>query len=94
MVVDNGVTYEELRGVELSGRSHPVGDIPRAGADWPELVAVESAYAAKYGVDSEHLYDGLHAWVRIDVERELSWDHAKIPEAPGAGPAAPQGISP
>jgi len=92
VMVDDGEAYEELRGVELSGRAHPVGDIPRAGTDWPELEAVESAYAVKYSVAPDHLYDGLHAWIRIEVEREVSWDHAKIPAVQGAKSPAQQGF--
>ena len=44
-------------------------------------LTVESAYGAKYTVPADHMYDGLHAWLRIDVERELSWDHRKIAAA-------------
>lgn len=96
VVVDDGETYEQLRGVELVGRAAPVGEVPRASADRPELDGVEQAYAAKYGVDRDHLYDGHHAWLRVDVERELSWDHRKIPTATGAsaGTTAPaRGVS-
>jgi len=81
VVVDDGEGYEELRGVEIHGRAVPVGEVPRAGADQPELSPVESAYAEKYGIDPGHMYDGRHAWLRVDVERELSWDHRKVPAA-------------
>ena len=81
VVVDDGDGYETLRGISLSGRATPVGEQPRAGLPVPELTAVEAAYGAKYTVPADHMYDGLHAWLRIDVERELSWDHRKIAAA-------------
>src|ERR1700720_4325704 len=37
VVVDAGVEYAELRGVELSGTVVPVGDVPRAATQDPLL---------------------------------------------------------
>src|SRR5438445_8843035 len=38
IVVDDGVEYVELRGVEITGTVEVVGEVPRTGADNPELV--------------------------------------------------------
>ncbi len=81
VVIDDGDTYETLRGIELSGRAAPVGEQPRTGLPEPSLEEVETVYAEKYSIDPDHVYDGLHAWLRIDVDRELSWDHSKIAAA-------------
>ena len=45
VVVDAGVEYTELRGVELSGEVVPVGEIPRAGAPEPVLDQIEHLFA-------------------------------------------------
>lgn len=79
VVVDDGDDYAELRGVELHGEARSVGELPRTGEPVAELVAVEATYAAKYEIDPAGLYDGRHGWIRMDVSRELSWDHRKVP---------------
>jgi hypothetical protein len=89
IVVDNGETFLELHGVELSGRADPVGEIRRAGEPTPELREVELAYATKYAIDPDHMYDGRHAWLRITVEHEVSWDHRKIAADTAYGRAIP-----
>src|SRR5215472_264920 len=48
VVVDAGVEYAELRGVELSGSVVPVGEIPRAGAPDQVLDQIEQLFADKY----------------------------------------------
>jgi hypothetical protein len=81
VVVDAGVHYDELRGVELRGRVEPVGAVPRTGEeDHPELATPERLYAAKYGgrSDESMYHDGRHAWLRLTPDKMVSWDHHKI----------------
>jgi nitroimidazol reductase NimA-like FMN-containing flavoprotein (pyridoxamine 5'-phosphate oxidase superfamily) len=80
VVVDLGERYDELRGVELSGRAEAVGEVPRTGAEAnAELDAVESGFAAKYlGGRDNFGYDGRHAWLRLVPEKIVSWDFRKL----------------
>lgn len=77
-VVDSGVSYQELRGVELCGPVSVVGEVPRAGKPSSELAAVEAAYAAKYLAAGPMSHDGRHAWLRLVPETVVSWDFTKL----------------
>src|SRR5260370_9519675 len=48
VVIDAGVEFSELRGVELSGAVVPVGDIPRPPAPHPAAAACEQPCAPNY----------------------------------------------
>jgi hypothetical protein len=79
VVIDAGEAYMELRGVEIRGTVSVVGEVPRSGEDVPDLVPVEQAYARKYGLGDEFAgYDGLHAWLRLDPTKIVSWDFRKL----------------
>lgn len=78
VVVDTGVAYTELRGVEVTGRAEVVGEVPRADGTHPELAPVEHAFARKYGGTDDYVPDGRHAWLRIRPEKLVSWDFRKI----------------
>jgi hypothetical protein len=79
VVVDDGDRFEELRGVEITGRAEVVGEVPRTGElDLPELVPVETAYAAKYQERQTLRYDGRHAWLKVVPEKISSWDFRKM----------------
>jgi pyridoxamine 5'-phosphate oxidase-like protein len=77
VVVDAGAAYNELRGVEFSGRVEVVGEVPRTGEPHPELEPVEALHARKYH-GGEIIRDGRHAWLRFTPEREYTWDFRKI----------------
>ncbi len=77
VVVDAGVEYNELRGVELSGPVTPVGDVPRTDTPDPGLAEVERRHAAKYTGGVVH-NDGRHAWLRLTPEKLVSWDFRKL----------------
>ncbi|MEU8623016.1 pyridoxamine 5'-phosphate oxidase family protein [Streptomyces sp. NPDC048623] len=78
VVIDDGVEYGELRGVELSGTVEFVGEAPRTGEPCPELEAPERLFAAKnFGLDAMP-HDGRHAWMRLTPEAVASWDFRKI----------------
>jgi hypothetical protein len=87
VVVDAGTDYFELRGVEISGVAHFVGEQPRTGEPVDELAAVEAQFAAKYFRADQMVYDGRHAWLRVAPGKIASWDFRKIPAAPPDGSA-------
>jgi len=78
VVVDAGVEYTELRGVELYGEVAPVGEIPRAAAPDPVLDQVEELFAGKYTGGVKVPADGRHAWLRLTPEKLVSWDFRKL----------------
>jgi hypothetical protein len=78
VVVDAGVEFGELRGVELSGAVVPVGDVPRTAAPEPGLAAAERLFARKYTGKGEYAPDGRHAWLRLTPEKLVSWDFRKL----------------
>jgi nitroimidazol reductase NimA-like FMN-containing flavoprotein (pyridoxamine 5'-phosphate oxidase superfamily) len=74
-VVDEGQTYDVLRGVVLTGRVERIdGDPP------PE---VERAWSGKYLGGGELPYRRWknRTWLRLKPERTASWDFRKIAEA-------------
>ncbi|MEV0530114.1 pyridoxamine 5'-phosphate oxidase family protein [Streptomyces sp. NPDC050439] len=82
VVIDSGVEYGELRGVELSGSAVFVAESPRMGEPCPELDAPERLFAQKYfGMDSMP-HDGKHAWIRLTPEAITSWDFRKLTDLP------------
>ena len=60
VVVDAGQEYQELRGAEIKGIAEPVGEVPRRGADDPELAAAELLFARKYLGGVTMVHDGRH----------------------------------
>ncbi|MFE2103146.1 MULTISPECIES: pyridoxamine 5'-phosphate oxidase family protein [unclassified Streptomyces] len=78
VVVDSGEEYDQLRGVELSGRVEFVGEVPRTGELRAELDTAETLFARKnFGLD-EMPHDGRHAWARLTPEKIVSWDFRKL----------------
>lgn len=75
-VVDDGETYDALRGVVVTGR------VEVAEGD-PRLAAVERAWSEKYLGGKEPPYRRWRnrVWLRLVPERTASWDFRKIPEA-------------
>ena len=75
-VVDDGDTYEELRGVVVTGRVEVAEDDPR-------LPEAERLWSAKYLGGNEPPYRRWRnrVWLRLVPERVASWDFRKIPEA-------------
>jgi len=78
VVIDAGVQYAELRGVELSGSVVPVGDIPRTPTPDPVLAEPERLFADKYTGGVAAQADGRHAWLRLTPEKLVSWDFRKL----------------
>ena len=79
IVIDAGIAYGELRGVELLGRLEPVGEAPRTDTPDPQLADAERRYAEKYAGGPTFRPDGRHAWLRLRPEKIVSWDFRKMP---------------
>ncbi len=78
-VVDAGDAYEELHGVEFYGTVTIEGEVPRTGAPaHAALEAIEVEFAKKYWRSDALAHDGRHAWLRLQPEREFSWDFRKL----------------
>ena len=78
VVVDAGLAYGELRGVELAGHVEGVGEHPRTGEPCPEAEEAERLWAARYLGGHGFPHDGRHGWLRLVPEREVSWDFRKL----------------
>lgn len=78
VVIDAGVEYQELRGVELSGTAEVVGEAPRTGAEEPGLVQPELLFARKYLGGDQMFHDGRHGWLRVTPDKITSWDFRKL----------------
>jgi PPOX class probable F420-dependent enzyme len=81
VLVEDGTTYDTLRGVQLTGRMDVSRDVEAA-------LDVVAGLAKKYEgveVDREALrdYAAKQAVLRLRVERVASWDHGKIAAARG-----------
>jgi len=81
VLVDAGVEYHELRGVEIRGRAVPVGEIPRTGEPDERLAHPEQLFAAKYHGGGAMAHDRRHAWLRIEPDKITSWDFRKLDPA-------------
>ncbi len=83
VVIDDGDSYETLRGVVLTG------EVERAEDD-PRLHEVETAWSGKYLGGEEPPYRRWRnrAWFRLEPERVASWDFRKIPAAKARRDAA------
>jgi nitroimidazol reductase NimA-like FMN-containing flavoprotein (pyridoxamine 5'-phosphate oxidase superfamily) len=75
-VVDDGPTYDELRGVVMHGRIEWADDDPR-------IPAVKQAWSEKYMGGNPVPYDRWRnrVWLRLTPDRFTSWDFRKIPQA-------------
>ena len=77
-LVEDGDTYETLRGVELVGRGVVIDDRDVA------LAVGASVYERYNGPVDARAREVIEAMgrkrvaVRVDVERTVSWDHAKL----------------
>lgn len=82
VVIDDGVEYADLRGVELSGDAAFVGEAPRTGAACPQLDLPERLFASKYFGTPVMPHDGRHAWLRLTPQAITSWDFRKLADRP------------
>jgi hypothetical protein len=78
VVIDTGVDYLELRGVEITGTVEVVGEVPRTGEPNDVLAGIEPVFARKYMGGDQMFHDGRHAWLRVKPTKISSWDFRKL----------------
>jgi hypothetical protein len=78
IVVDAGVEYLQLQGVEITGTVEVVGETPRTGDPNPELAGPEALFMTKYFGGGEMSWDGMHGWLRVTPAKVASWDFRKL----------------
>jgi PPOX class probable F420-dependent enzyme len=89
-MIEDGLTYDTLRGVSLEGRGEIVDD---PDALWQVGVNVWERYNGPYTEESRPFVETMlvkRVAVRLDVERVRSWDHRKLglPAMPIGGTTA------
>ncbi|TDV47929.1 pyridoxamine 5'-phosphate oxidase family protein [Actinophytocola oryzae] len=78
VLLEDGETYDALRGVSLEGRAEVVDD---AAALWAVGVNVWERYHGPYGEETKPMVAAMlhkRVAVRVDVTRVRSWDHRKL----------------
>lgn len=77
-LVEDGLTYDTLRGVSLEGRGEIVEDPDRL---WRVGISVWERYTGPYTEEARPLVEFMlqkRVAVRVDVDRVRSWDHRKL----------------
>lgn len=95
VLVEDGLTYDQLRGVSVEGRAEIVDD---PDALWRVGVNVWERYNGPYSDEVRELVEFMlhkRVAVRVEVDRTRSWDHRKlgldpIPLGGTTAPASPQ----
>lgn len=90
VLIEDGETYDALRGVSLEGRAELVDD---ADALWKVGVDMWERYHGPYGEEVKPLVETMlhkRIAVRLHVDRTRSWDHRKLglPPMPLGGTTA------
>lgn len=90
-MIEDGLTYDTLRGVSIEGRGVIVDD---PDALWRIGVDVWERYTGPYTDEAKPLVETMlhkRVAVRLDVDRVRSWDHRKLgmPPIPLGGTTAP-----
>lgn len=78
VLVEDGETYQELRGVELVGRGEIVEDPDRI---WELGVSVFERYQAPYTEEMRPFVEAMlnkRVVVKLHVDRVVTWDHRKL----------------
>ena len=78
VLLEDGATYDTLRGVSFEGRAVVVDD---ADALWQVGVSVWERYTGPYTDELKPFVEMMlnkRVAVRLDVERTRSWDHRKL----------------
>ena len=78
VLIEDGLTYDTLRGVSLEGRAEIVDD---ADALWAVGVSVWERYHGPYTEELKPFVEVMlhkRVAVRFDVTRTRSWDHRKL----------------
>jgi PPOX class probable F420-dependent enzyme len=90
VLLEDGLTYDTLRGVSMEGRAEVVDD---PDALWAVGVNVWERYNGPYNDELAPMVQAMlhkRVAIRFDVERTRSWDHRKLglPAMPLAGTTA------
>lgn len=90
VIIEDGLTYDTLRGVSMEGRAEIVDD---PEALWPVGVNLWERYHGPYSDEVKPLVESMlhkRIAVRVDVARTRSWDHRKLglPAMPLGGTTA------
>jgi hypothetical protein len=83
VMVEAGVTYDELRGVSIEGTAHLIDDTT-SEEYWAAAVSVFERYTGPYTEEMKPFVDSMmhkRIVVRIDPSRARSWDHRKLGQA-------------
>jgi len=89
-MIEDGNTYDSLRGVSIEGRGVIVDD---PAVLWQVGVSVWERYTGPYTEEMKPFVENMlykRVAVRVDVERVRSWDHKKlgVPAQPVGGSTA------
>jgi PPOX class probable F420-dependent enzyme len=90
-MIEDGLTYDTLRGVSIDGRGVIIDDPEQL---WNIGVSVWERYTGPYTDEARPLVETMltkRIAVRLDAERVRSWDHTKLglPSMPVGGTTAP-----
>lgn len=90
VLIEDGLTYDTLRGVSLEGRAEIVDD---PEALWAVGVNMWQRYHGPYSEEVKPMVESMlhkRVAVRVDVDRTRSWDHRKLglPPMPLGGTTA------
>jgi PPOX class probable F420-dependent enzyme len=78
VLIEDGLTYDTLRGVSLEGRAEVIDD---PDALWAVGVSVWERYTGPYTEDLRPFVEAMlrkRVAVRFDATRTRSWDHRKL----------------
>ena len=78
VMIEDGLTYDSLRGVSLEGTGVVVDDPDQL---WAVGVSVWERYTGPYTDEAEPFVEMMlnkRVAVRLDVDRVRSWDHTKL----------------
>jgi len=78
VIIDGGVDFSELRGVEITGRVVAVGEVPRTSTPDAQVAEAERLWGEKYMNGGPFFADGGHAWLRVEADKIVSWDFRKM----------------
>lgn len=84
VLVEDGESYDELRGVEIVGTAEIVDDPDRL---WQVGVSVFERYQAPYTEEMRPFVEAMlnkRVAIKVNPTRVVSWDHGKL-GLPGAG---------
>jgi PPOX class probable F420-dependent enzyme len=79
VVVDAGVDYHELHGVQVTGTAEVVGPspVPAGPSHEPEVAHAADLIGKKYFHNGLYANDGWHGWLRVTPTKIVSWDFRK-----------------